>query len=150
MDKYGNLIDMFIPSVHDGRGYNTQEECLNFIGLLTKGMTISHADEILIDYLLPHVGKHNYREKAYYLGFMVCVKTGYDKPTDRDNFKHKRIELVGPLLYNLFNEYYKIQTKSVHLGFEQILYYNKGQYESNLSGLIQTNYSEIFKNNTKN
>jgi hypothetical protein len=49
MDKYENLIDMFIPSVHDGRGYNTQEECLNFIGLLTKRMTISHAHEILID-----------------------------------------------------------------------------------------------------
>ena len=151
MEKYDNLIDMFIPSVHDGRGYNTQEECLHFIGLLTKGMTISHAHEILIDYLLPHVGKHNYREKAYYLGFMVfkvlCLKTGFDKPTDRDNFKYKRVELVGPLLYNLFNEYYKIQTKSVHLGFEQILYYNKGQYESNLSGLIRTNYTEIFKNN---
>lgn len=144
------MIDLFLPSVLDSRGYNTQEECLNFIGLLTKGMSISHAHEILTEYLLPHVGKHNYVDKAYFLGLMVfkvfSVKVGISNPTDRDNFKHKRIELVGPLLYNLFNEYYKIQTKSVHLGFEQILYYNKGQYESNFAGLIRNNYSE--KNNT--
>lgn len=151
LNKYESMVDLFLPSVLDSRGYNTQEECLNFIGLLTKGMSVSHAHEILTDYLLPHIGKHNYRDKAYYLGFMVfkvlCVKVGISNPTDRDNFKHKRIELIGPLLYNLFNEYYKIQTKSVHLGFEQILYYNKGQYESNLSGLIRNNYSEIFKKN---
>lgn len=151
INKYESMIDVFLPSVLDGRGYNTQEECLNFIGLLTKGMSISHAHEILTEYLLPHIGKHNYLNKAFYIGFMVfkilCVKVGISNPTDRDNFKHKRIELVGPLLYNLFNEYYKIQIKSVHLGFEQILYYNKGQYESNLSGLIRSNYSEIFKKN---
>ena len=104
MEKYESMTDLFIPSVHDSVGYNTQAECLNFIGLLTKGMKISHSHEILIEYLLPHVGKHNYREKAYYLGYMVfkvlCVKVGIDKPTDRDNFKHKRIELVGPLLFS--------------------------------------------------
>jgi DNA-directed RNA polymerase beta subunit len=90
---------------------------LNFIGLLTKGKSVSHAHEILVEYLLPHVGRDNYREKAYYLGYMVfkvlCLKVGTDKPTDRDNFKRKRIELVGPLMYNLFNEYYKIQAKSI-------------------------------------
>jgi DNA-directed RNA polymerase II subunit RPB2 len=158
MDKYEAMIDLLIPSVHDSGGYNTQAECLNFIGLLTKGMTISHAHEILIEYLLPHVGRHNYREKAYYLGYMVfkvlCVKVGIDKPTDRDNFKHKRIELVGPLLFNLFNEYYKLQSKSVQQGFEQELYYSKGeykgqyagQYSENLSGLISEKYEEVFKN----
>ena len=57
---------------------------------------------------------------------VLCVKVGIDKPTDRDTFKHKRIELVGPLLYNLFNEYYKIHAKSIQEGFEQELYYNKG------------------------
>ena len=150
MVKYEAMIDLLIPSVHDSGGYNTQAECLNFIGLLTKGMTISHAHEILIEYLLPHVGKRNYLEKAYYLGYMVfkvlCVKIGIDKPTDRDNFKHKRIELVGPLLYNLFNEYYKIQSKSIQQGFEQELYYNKGNYGGNLSFLIEENHENVFKN----
>ena len=151
IDKYESLIDLFIPSVHDSGGFYTQEDCLNFIGLLTKGMTISHAHEILIDYLLPHIGKHDYLQKAYYLGHMVfkllSVKVGIEMPTDRDNFKYKRVELVGPLLNNLFTEYYKIQKKNVQLSFEQILYYNKGQYESNLAGLIRLNYAEIFKSN---
>ena len=151
MEKYEAMIDLLIPSVHDSGGYNTQAECLNFIGLLTKGRKISHAHEILIEYLLPHVGRHNYREKAYYLGYMVfkvlCVKVGIDKPTDRDNFKHKRIELVGPLLYNLFNEYYKIQAKSIQQGFEQALYYNKASYSENLLLLISDKQDEVFKRN---
>lgn len=151
IEKYENMVDLFIPSVHDSGGFYTQEDCLNFIGLLTKGMTVSHAHEILVDYLLPHMGKRNYLQKAYYLGHMVfkllSVKVGIEAPTDRDNFKYKRVELVGPLLNNLFTEYYKIQKKNIQLSFEQTLYYNKGQYESNLSGLIRLNYAEIFKNN---
>ena len=151
MEKYEAMIDLLIPSVHDSGGYNTQAECLNFIGLLTKGRKISHAHEILIEYLLPHVGRHNYREKAYYLGYMVfkvlCLKVGIDKPTDRDNFKHKRIELVGPLMYNLFNEYYKIQAKSIQQGFEQILYYSKANYSDGLKLLFEGKYNEVFKAN---
>jgi hypothetical protein len=76
---------------------------------------------------------------------VLSVKSGIAKPTDRDNFKYKRIELVGPLLYNLLNEYYKIQVKSIQLGFEQTLYYNKGQYESNLSGLYSTGFVNVWK-----
>jgi DNA-directed RNA polymerase II subunit RPB2 len=150
MKKYEAMIDLLIPSVHDSGGYNTQAECLNFIGLLTKGMKNSDAHEILIEYLLPHIGRHNYREKAYYLGYMVfkvlCVKVGIDKPTDRDNFKHKRIELVGPLVYNLFNEYYKIQAKSIQQGFELKLYYNKAKYIDNLRELIEDEKVAVFKN----
>ena len=64
MEKYEAMIGLLIPSVYDSGGYNTQAECLNFMGSLTKGMTISHDHEILIEYLLPHVGKHDYLEKA--------------------------------------------------------------------------------------
>lgn len=151
IDKYGNMVDLLIPSIHDSAGFNTQESCLNFIGLLTKGMTIYHAHEILVDYLLPHVGQHNYLQKAYYIGYMVfrilLLQTGIDKPTDRDNFKYKRIELVGPLIYNLFNEYYKIQSKKIHLGFEGTLYMNKAQYEDDLMSLIKNNFEKVFDEN---
>jgi DNA-directed RNA polymerase II subunit RPB2 len=151
IDKYESLIDLLIPSIHDSGTFNTQESCLNYIGLLTKGRTIFHAHEILVDYLLPHVGQNNYQQKAYYIGYMVfrilLVQVGIDKPTDRDNFKYKRIELVGPLIYNLFNEYYKIQSKKIHLGFESTMYHNKGQYLGDLMGLIKNNYEKVFDEN---
>ena len=61
-----------------------------------------------MNYLLPHVGEDNYLDKAYFIGMMVNkmlnVSYGKEKPTDRDNFKFKRIDLSGTLIYDLFRE----------------------------------------------
>ena len=108
--------------------------------------------EVLADYLLPHVGEMNFKQKAYYLGYIVFkllnVYTGVEAPTDRDNFKYKRIELVGSLMYDLFREYYIIQQRQIQKSFEEKIRYNKEEYtiyDNNLIGLIQDNYKEVFK-----
>ena len=149
LDKYEPLVDLFIPSVHDASNIMTQQNALKFIALLTKGKGTVHALEILNDYFLPHIGETNYIAKAYALGDIVfrllSVYAGIEKPTDRDNFKYKRVELVGSLLYDLFREYWNIQLKSVHLEFEKRLYYDQEMYENNLFGLINNNYKEVFR-----
>jgi len=149
LDKYESMVDLFIPSVHDGSNIMTQQNALKYIALLTKGKGISHALEILTDYFLPHVGETNYIAKAYALGDIVyrllSVYNGTELPTDRDNFKYKRIELVGSLLYDLFREYWSIQLRNIHLEFEKRLYYNQEMYESNLFGLITQNYVDVFR-----
>ena len=149
LDKYESMVDLFIPSVHDGANIMTQQNALKYIALLTKGKGISHALEILTDYFLPHVGETNYIAKAYALGDIVyrllSVYNGTELPTDRDNFKYKRIELVGSLLYDLFREYWSIQLRNIHLEFEKRLYYNQEMYESNLFGLITQNYVDVFR-----
>ena len=149
LDKYENMVDLFIPSVHDAGSIMTQQTALKYIATLTKWKTISYAHEILSDYFLPHIGEINYIQKAYYLGYMVfrllAVEQGIELPIDRDNFKYKRIELVGTLMYDLFREYYNIQQKEIHLAFEEKLYFNRGMYENNLFGLIQQNYRDVFR-----
>jgi DNA-directed RNA polymerase II subunit RPB2 len=149
MEKYESLIDHFIPCVHDASTIMNQQNALEYIALLTKGKGITHALEILTDYFLPHVGETNYIAKAYALGDIVfrllSVYTGSELPTDRDNFKYKRVELVGSLLYDLFREYWSIQLRAVHLEFEKRLYYNQDLYENNLFGLITQNYRDVFK-----
>ena len=149
LEKYESMVDLFIPSVHDGANIMTQQNALKYIALLTKGKGISHALEILTDYFLPHVGETNYIAKAYALGDIVyrllSVYNGTELPTDRDNFKYKRIELVGSLLYDLFREYWSIQLRNIHLEFEKRLYYNQEMYESNLFGLITQNYVDVFR-----
>ena len=148
LDKYENMIDLFRPSVHDAGGILTQRNALKYIASFTKGKTTTHALEILADYFLPHVGEVNYIQKAYYLGYitfrLLSVYTGVEPPTDRDNFKYKRIELVGSLLNELFREYYQIQLRQIHLAFDTILNMNKAIYENNLQGLIEQNYKEAF------
>lgn len=149
IEKYESMVDLFIPSVHDGATISTQHEALRYIALLTKGKTVSNALEIITDYFLPHIGEMNYVVKAYALGNMVFrllqVHLGLETPTNRDNFKYKRVELVGSLLYDLFREYWNIQQKQIHLGFEKALYYSKGGYDDNLYSLIMENSKEVFR-----
>jgi DNA-directed RNA polymerase II subunit RPB2 len=152
LEKHENMVDLFIPSVHDAGGIMTQINALKYIATLTKGKTVSQVLYILSDYFLPHVGEVNFIQKAYYLGYIVfrllSVYTGIELPTDRDNFKFKRIELVGSLMYDLFREYYTLQQRQIELGFEEKLYYNQNIYENNLKGLIEQNYKEIFMERT--
>ena len=149
LDKYENMVDLFIPSVHDAACITNQQSALMYIASLTKYSTVTYALEILNDYFLPHVGETNYLQKAYYLGYIVfrllCVYTKLEQPTDRDNFKYKRIELVGSLMTDLFREYYNMQQKEVLLNFKRALFANKSQYEDNLPALIQQNYREVFR-----
>ena len=71
LKKYEDMIDLFIPSVHDSSSILTQREALKYIALLTKYKTITYAQEILCDYFLPHLGETNFIKKAYYLGNIV-------------------------------------------------------------------------------
>ena len=148
LDKHQDMVDLFIPSVHDAGGIMNQVNALKYIATLTKGKTIPHALEILADYLLPHVGEMNFIQKGYYLGHIVfrllSVYTGVESPTDRDNFKYKRIELVGELMYDLCREYYTMQQKHIHQQFEKKIFYNQSLYADNLYGLIQKEYKEVF------
>ena len=168
-------IDLFIPSVHDANKFFNQENALQFIAELTKRGTVSGAIEILSDYFLPHVGELNFLEKAYFVGYMVNrllkVYTKEEKPTDRDNFSFKRVELSGTLIYELFREYYLIQKKDITRKIDEEYYYHKGEYDSlsrkekkdfiikdknpdkkesnkykdNFIGLIEANFKSFFK-----
>ena len=149
LNKNESMVDLFIPSVYDAGCIMTQRLALKYIALLTKRKTTAYALEVLSDYFLPHVGELDFIQKAYYLGYIVHrllnVSTGVEAPTDRDNFKFKRVELVGSLLSELFREYYTIQLKEIHLAFEKILSFNQSQYENDLMGLIQLNHKDVLR-----
>jgi len=126
-------IDLFIPSIHDANKFFNQQNALEFIAELTKRGTVSGVIEILSDYFLPHIGELNFLEKAYFIGYMVNrllkVYTKEEKPTDRDNFRFKRVELSGSLIYDLFREYYLIQKKDITRKIDEEYYYHKGEYK---------------------
>ena len=148
IEKYDDMLDDFIPSIHDTGGIFTQQDALMFIANATKYNTPSYALEILNEFFLPHIGENNYIEKAYFLGNIVFrllrVYKGIEAPTDRDNYKFKRVELVGTLMSELFREYYNIQQQFIFKAFDTILYLNRNLYESNLHNLIYLNYRDVF------
>ena len=145
--KYESLVDIFIPSIHDAGIIFTQYLALEYIASLTKRKTLSSAIEIITNYLLPHVGEMNFREKAFYLGYMVKellrVYTKEVKPTDRDNFRFKRVETTGSLIYDLFKEYYTLEQKNIRIKIDKEYYYNKANY-NDFTKLISDKYSEFF------
>jgi DNA-directed RNA polymerase II subunit RPB2 len=159
-------IDLFIPSIHDANKIFNQQNALEFIAELTKRGTKSGVIEILSDYFLPHIGELNFLNKAYFVGYMVNrllkVYRKEEKPTDRDNFRYKRVELSGSLIYDLFREYYLIQKKSIAQKIDQEYYYNSKykdkteiikeidnkkeiDYSDNFTLLIESNFQTFFK-----
>jgi DNA-directed RNA polymerase II subunit RPB2 len=133
LDQNSSYIDYFIPSVHDANKFFNQQTALEYIAELTKRGTVSGVIEILSDYFLPHIGELNFLDKAYFVGYMVFrlikVYTKEEKPTDRDNFRFKRVELSGSLIYDLFREYYLIQKKDITRKIDEEYYYHKGEYK---------------------
>jgi len=173
IEKNSNYVDLFIPSIHDANKVFNQQTALEYIASFTKRGTISSVMEILSDYFLPHIGELNFLDKAYFVGYMVFrllkVYTKEEKPTDRDNFRFKRIELTGSLIYDLFREYYLIQKKAITQKIDEEYYYHKGEYkddetmtrrekkqtknrpveankyQNNFIGLIESNVKTFFK-----
>ena len=135
------MIYLFIPSVHDANTIFSQQVALEFISKFTKRQTVSAVQDILINYFLPHIGEDNFLNKAYFIGFMVNkllrVFMGREAPTDRDNFKFKRIETSGSLIYDLFREYYLIQKRNIFLKIDKEFYYHSGKYRANFVSLIE-------------
>jgi len=173
IEKNSNYVDFFIPSIHDANKIFNQETALEYIASFTKRGTISSVMEILSDYFLPHIGELNFLDKAYFVGYMTFrllkVYNKEEKPTDRDNFRFKRVELTGSLIYDLFREYYLIQKKAITQKIDEEYYYHKGEYkddetlsrrekknlkgkpvetnryQDNFIGLIESNVKTFFK-----
>ena len=152
LEANSNMVDLFISSIHDANTIFTQQIALEFISKFTKRQTVFAVQEILMNYFLPHIGEDNFLNKAYFIGFMVNkllrVFIGKEAPTDRDNFKFKRIETSGSLIYDLFREYYLIQNREIFLKIDKEFYYHSGKYRTNFVSLIEDNKEEIFKTRT--
>ena len=148
LNKNQKYIDLFIPSVHHASVVFNQQTALEFIALLTKRKHTVSVQDILMNYFLAHVGTTNFIDKAYFVGYMVRkllrVYLKDDKPTDRDSFKCKRVELSGSLMYDLFREYYLTQKKKIELAVDR-LHFNNSQYRGEFIVETFPSIKEIFK-----
>ena len=150
--KFNNYIDLFIPSIHDAGTIFNQHTALQYIAMMTKGKTIGHVLQILMNYFLPHIGELNFQAKALYLGYIVKrllnVYTGAEKPTNRDSYSYKRIEVSGILLHKLFQEYYKLQQDNIFLKMDKEYFYkhNQTSYQNkDFINLILSNKVSFFQ-----
>ena len=152
LDANAAMVDSFIPCVHDACEVFTQAAALKFIATFTKEKTVAQVQNILMNYFLPQIGELNFGAKAYYLGYMVhkllLVSINAERPTDRDSFKYKRVEVPGALMFNLFRTYYNAHVDNVRLKLDKKIKYGRDRNEFVGTQIMQVitpdNYNEIF------
>ena len=146
-DEAKFLLDFIEPTLRDGRPIYDQNVAIEFLGKRA-GSRLNIMSLIQTD-CFPHVG-NDYREKAMYLGYVVkklmLVTCGIEKPTDRDSFTFKRVDLSGFLLANLFRESYKQFQRDLRVKVDTKYRFNKIQYQNeNYADIInEDNKTEIF------
>ena len=153
LEKNKHLSEYFRSSIHDAGLIFTQVAALKYISTFVKGKSVKHTLEILMNYLLPHVGELNFKQKALYIGYIVNrilkVANGEEKPTNRDSYKYKRLEVSGMLIYQLFREYYDLQQRDIFLNIDKEYLYKStstNYKDMNFINLISDNTSHIFRN----
>ena len=146
LKKNVELIELFIPSVHDAGNIFTQQSALKYMASMTKGGTVNHVLDILMNLFLPHIGEINLKHKALYLGYIVkrllFVYIKAEPPTNRDKYSCKRIENTGILLKQLFSEFYNKELNNIILKADK-------EYSFKATSVLyqDEDFMSLFKNN---
>ena len=133
LDRNEDYLELLRPSIHDGNLVFHQKTALEFIGSFTKLHTVHAAYRCLVHQLLPHIGEMNFKAKACYIGYMVFellkLIRQEELPTDRDNYKYKRVQSTGQLMKDLFIEYATEMYNEVYKTIDKELYYHNSTYD---------------------
>ena len=148
-EKSKLFMEHLRPSLENVGDIFDQITAMRYLVNLTYGKTTSHLLDIISTDLFPHVGDNNI-SKAYYLGYVVSklleVKLGLKKPTDRDSFIYKRVDLSGFLLASLFRERFKQFQRDVKIAIDTEYRFNGTEYQDDkFSNIINSkNITSVF------
>jgi len=157
------MLQALQASVIEANKYLTQEESIKYITSFAMFTPINMDKEtgikkkldftmdVLNNDLYPHC--HNVTQKIYFLGYMTnkLIQASFEiiKSDDRDSYINKRVDLTGPLLNNLFRNYFNKLVKDME---KQVLReINTGSWKStdDYENIINlTNIYKIIKSNT--
>ena len=133
LDRNEDYLELLRSSIHDGNLVFHQKTALEFIGSFTKLHTVHAAYRCIVNQLLPHIGEMNFKAKACYIGYMVFellkLIRKEEKPTDRDNYKYKRVQSTGQLMKDLFIEYATEMYNEIYKTIDKELYYHNSTYD---------------------
>jgi len=150
-------------SAIEANKYMSQDECIKYITSFAMYTPINmdkdtgirkkleFTMDILSNDLFPHCNSPS--QKIYFLGYMtnrlLMASMGVIGQDDRDSWANKRIDLTGPLLNNLFRNYFNKVVKDMEK--QVIKEINNGSWKStdDYDGIINlTNIYKIIKSST--
>jgi DNA-directed RNA polymerase beta subunit len=111
---------------------NEREEALDHIAqkmgiTQAKEVRVERVEEILDEYLLPHIGQepeHRHIKAVNLLKFLkhyIHVLHGDLEETDKDHYGNKRVKLAGDLLADLFQVNMKVLTGDLTYNFQRMV-----------------------------
>ena len=143
------FLEHLRPSIENNGDIYDKMSAMRYLMNLNYGGTMSHLMDIISTDLFPHVGD-SYNSKKYYLGYVVNklleVKLGLKKPTDRDSFMFKRVDLSGFLLASLFRERLKQFQRDAKQSIDSVYRFNSSEYQKkNYANIINDkNIDQVF------
>jgi DNA-directed RNA polymerase II subunit RPB2 len=150
-DLEGNekYLDFLMPSIIDGSKYPSQEDCLSYMANFVEYKSEDTVKKILTNDLFANIGSE-YRNKSIFLGHIVlklinnCL--GVAKETDRDSYVHKRVDISGFLIGNIFRDYYNQFRNVMRSNIDNQYLYGPWRNSKNVESLINpANMAYIFK-----
>jgi len=157
------LLEALQASIIDTNGIMTQEDAIRYFTSQVIFTPINmdkesgaakkreFAQEVLHNDLFPHC--NTAKQRIFFLGYMahklLCAFFEINKQDDRDSYLNKRVDLTGPLLNNLFRNYFNKLVKD--MSKQVVREINTGSWRSTedyLSIINDTNMYKIIKSTT--
>lgn len=151
------IIANLSGSVVDGNKYLTQDAALEYITNYAMYTPLNMDKEtgarkkreftmqIIARDIFPHCNTE--KNKIMFLGYMtnrlIRTSIGYDKPSNRDSYLNKRVDLTGILLNNLFRNYFNKLVKDMQKQITREI--NHGSWRSTEEYQNIVNLTNIYK-----
>jgi DNA-directed RNA polymerase II subunit RPB2 len=160
MDDPGNsqVKDFLYYSMRDGAFLYTQQQAISFLAEFVEHKDTEYVKFVLMNDLFPNMNeghgdalKISLTKKAMFLGHVanhivkVCV--GMEKPTDRDHYASKRVDLSGFLMANLFRDFYNLFRNHARSAIDRIYNYSSWKDDDITTLVNPATRWEIFNSN---
>jgi DNA-directed RNA polymerase II subunit RPB2 len=142
------LLDMLYYSIIDAHEITTQDAAMEYIMNRLTYKDISFVKYVLANNFFPNAP--NFYAKALYLGHVVNtllrVCLGIEKPTDKDNYGLKRVDVSGVLLANLFRDFYNKFRNECRNEIDRAYYHGPWKKGGEIEDIInESNQWKIFQ-----
>ena len=148
-DYLRNIMYMeIIGSVKDSEPIYTQKSAYKFLSINTKGKETINVIDILNNNLLPNYHDDNNSKidfLAYSVRKILLTHLNVYKPTDRDSYSYKRVDVSGALLLELYRELWGNFQRNTSLKIDKEYDSTTRKSDSDISGLVDIdNLESVF------
>ena len=137
-----------IGSVKDSEPIYTQKSAYKFLSLNTKGKETINVIDILNNNLLPNYRDDNISKinfLAYTVRKILLTHLEVYKPTDRDSYSYKRVDVSGALLLELYRELWGNFQRNTSLKIDKEYDSTTRKTDTDISGLVDIdNLESVF------